>query len=1489
MNSGSTYAWQSFSTEIGKTYIVTGYGRVGANLTNVFLQVRDGANGGFIIGSPTTTDGELSVTFQALSTTSTVRLMATQAAIPSNSFFDNISVKEIPGYHAVAFSDAARPTLMDDPDLAWSDLTDNGNLGPNLWYYRESWASQTVLNADGSIQITSNAVLDIPDVIEPGEYYDIIIDADRDEGNTQGISFRLGSYYIGSIAHYDGITKVRRQTLNGTFGTNERYIVLYANNWQGRINSISVRKVNTAFNQRGTTNLISGENAFDSWTQARGVATGNTQTDPDGGSLADTFTSNITNSIGSYVSQTFTTAGSAPTGRHWFSCYIKAGTTNWAFMGFGGAPGAYFNVSAGTVGTVSSGYEATIESAGNGWFLCTITSAAPALGFAVIYLASDDATVDVTIGDSIHLYGAKVNTYVSPNLLIAANGSDDDSTFNTDTGNWSKGTGWSIGSGVASCDGTNPAQSNLSYPANLEANKWYRIRFYVNSHTTGYVYAIPGNSASTNLAVNSAGWHEGILRADGVSNYLIFTADAGTVLSIDNITLQELPSATPTSYYLDTDGVDDWMEVTPTLNLGEQWWHTGAWKSDDGNGLDRPFATASGYQSSPMTQTNKWAVWYADGSYQGNYMSDGSCIVPHVLTIEQYDTNAMRGTVNGVGFDTFTPFDDSGNTQGLALFTEANTTFAAGFDGRFYGGAWGQGQVDYDELDTLQKYLGTTARIEPTEVTPHTNVYDMLSAQTAAALFDIDDTTSLRVGRTGSDGIPVEGDPVGTMMDVSGTGGDSMSNYLAGQPELVTNGDFSDGSTGWTLGTGWSVSGGAATHVGGTPEYLKWGTGIELGKTYEITVEVTAITGGSASLYIGGSPSLLAVTSPGIYTAVGTAAATNLGFAVRGNSTNPADSVTVDNISVKELPGYIAQAPSDAARPILASVLDTTASELTDDGTRSAELVTNGTFDTDSNWTKVVGATIANGVASLPGAGGQVNQTVPVEIGAEYEVTYTSSNKTGAGSTRISIGGTSGTLRAVEGTYTETLRAISTGNVVVAYLGGSGADNVDIDNISVKKVNTVFDGRGDELVTNGDFSDGATGWSFSAQSELVDGVGSVISTDGSYQYIARGVYVEAGKAYEVSLDLVAVNSGSARITLTGTASGTFQLGSTVGPKSIIFVAGSTGTANVYVDRAGGVTDFDFDNFSVKEVLTPNLLLTSAGDDDSTFDTDTGNWSKLAVGTPTTSATIAGGVANLPRDDGSNFGYIHIQVTGTTLNKWYRLRFYLPDNNVTARAGAAFLGGSMLNQNYLGGLWHEHYMQADRDDFWISFFANLDGETAKIDNVIIQEVPASVARAFYLDFDGVDDNLILPGTDFGSSTNATLYKTFRGDATADYQQIMFATLSAAWILVAHQGSTTVGTAAGAGTPVFRQDGAIKAYTNWGDVFTELIDNTDHTIGVEEANLSVQSQWTNPGFYIGQELGTTWDSTGRLYSWAAVDTRLDGRDRDLLENYMLSKKT
>ena len=166
--------------------------------------------------------------------------------------------------------------------------------------------------------------------------------------------------------------------------------------------------------------------------------------------------------------------------------------------------------------------------------------------------------------------------------------------------------------------------------------------------------------------------------------------------SIDNVIVQELPASIDRKYYLDTDGVDDWMEVKPTLNLGEQWWHVGAWQSD-ANGATA-FSTSSVIQGGLRELGGEWA-WYT-GASTFSTIASGAQESKHVITIEQSDTNGIHGLFNGAGRISLTPYDDSGATQGLALFSQENDTYTNGLDGRFYGGSWGQGQVDYCLLYT---------------------------------------------------------------------------------------------------------------------------------------------------------------------------------------------------------------------------------------------------------------------------------------------------------------------------------------------------------------------------------------------------------------------------------------------------------------------------------------------------------------------------------------------------------------------------------------------------------------------------------------------------------------------------------------------------------------------------------------------------------------------------------------------------------------------
>jgi hypothetical protein len=120
-------------------------------------------------------------------------------------------------------------------------------------------------------------------------------------------------------------------------------------------------------------------------------------------------------------------------------------------------------------------------------------------------------------------------------------------------------------------------------------------------------------------------------------------------------------------------------------------------------------------------------------------------------------------------------------------------------------------------------------------------------------------------------------------------------------PELVTNGGFAT-DTAWTKGTGWAISGGTASHSGGTFGAITQNMETQVGKSYRLTANLTYTSGGSIQFFENGSGGQTWATSQTIsHFFVATANNSPIGFgAGTGNW-------TIDNISVREIDA--AQAP----------------------------------------------------------------------------------------------------------------------------------------------------------------------------------------------------------------------------------------------------------------------------------------------------------------------------------------------------------------------------------------------------------------------------------------------------------------------------------------------------------------------------------------------------------------------------------------------------
>jgi hypothetical protein len=155
-----------------------------------------------------------------------------------------------------------------------------------------------------------------------------------------------------------------------------------------------------------------------------------------------------------------------------------------------------------------------------------------------------------------------------------------------------------------------------------------------------------------------------------------------------------------------------------------------------------------------------------------------------------------------------------------------------------------------------------------------------------------------------------------------------------------------------------------------------------------------------------------------------------------------------------------------------------------------SELVTNGTFDTDSNWTKGTGWSISGGKAvKVAGTGSILSQSNIVEVGKRYRLTF-DVIRTAGYIDSIFIGGVSdGTNIETSGSYTYFIKSVNLG--ALGFNANSSFAGT-IDNVSVKEITDAdfdFDRNSTGTRVNEDYLIEDVPYNFAQNSENIDGTG----------------------------------------------------------------------------------------------------------------------------------------------------------------------------------------------------------------------------------------------------------------------------------------------------------------------------------------------------------------------------------------------------------------
>ena len=396
--------------------------------------------------------------------------------------------------------------------------------------------------------------------------------------------------------------------------------------------------------------------------------------------------------------------------------------------------------------------------------------------------------------------------------------------------------------------------------------------------------------------------------------------------------------------------------------------------------------------------------------------------------------------------------------------------------------------------------------------------------------------------------------------------------------DYVVGGDFSDFSTDWSTNTA-TESGGVVT----IPDsgYIFQNISFPNDGTIQIRVEGS----GTVKYRLGTtSPSNTFITKTLPFTAYEDLNSTDVRMQL--NNTSGSD-ITVTSVSVIDVSSDFDFDRASSATRINSSGLVQDMQSITDPELvlngdfeeLGDELVTNGTFDTDSDWNflddswKIIdGKLILTDTSTT-----NVNQAIGLVQNKFYKIVFTIANTT-LGGVRVRLGTGAITSEFTNGTHTIYLEQTTTNDAFRFYASTSGVFNGSIDNVSVQQVNVDSEGN-DIWILN------ASGDS----SALITDKLTLTCDDGDFVNAAQSYSFVDGNNYRVSFDLTGDNQ-SKSFTFRDNSSGLGGLTEDISldfegteTKTFIFTANAN-SDSIYTKRnSSGTYSWSIDNISLKDI------------------------------------------------------------------------------------------------------------------------------------------------------------------------------------------------------------------------------------------------------------------------------------------------------------------